>query len=95
MSFPWHLEQFYSSDHVTRLQGKLVLTGKLGDIIRESAQTALSWVRSHLSELYFSADTRSPQKIDFSAIDVHIHMPAGATPKDGRSNEVRVSVSGL
>ncbi|HKQ39287.1 MAG TPA: endopeptidase La, partial [Verrucomicrobiae bacterium] len=59
-------------------KGKLLLTGSLGDVMKESAQTALSYLRSQSKRL----------KIDpkeFDRYDVHIHVPAGATPKDGPS----------
>ena len=56
----------------------LVLTGQLGDVMKESAQTALSYVRSILSEL-------GVDELDFGRKQVHVHVPAGATPKDGPS----------
>jgi ATP-dependent Lon protease len=60
--------------------GKLTITGQLGDVMRESAQAALSWVRAHLVEVApeLPADW-------FAHQDVHVHVPAGATPKDGPS----------
>jgi ATP-dependent Lon protease len=58
-------------------QGKLMLTGQLGDVMKESAQIALSLLRSNLSHIVPSAD--------FEKKDIHIHVPAGATPKDGPS----------
>jgi ATP-dependent Lon protease len=61
-----------------RGQGGLVLTGPLGDVMKESARIALTYVKSHASEL----------GIDERALDgreLHIHVPAGATPKDGPS----------
>lgn len=57
---------------------KLILTGMLGDVMRESAQAALSYIRSHLSSLGIE-----PSKIEGKAI--HIHVPEGAIPKDGPS----------
>jgi ATP-dependent Lon protease len=56
----------------------LVLTGMLGDVMRESAQTAVSWVRSHAQEL--GVDPAA-----FEGRTLHIHVPAGAVPKDGPS----------
>jgi ATP-dependent Lon protease len=64
----------------TRMKGSktLTLTGQLGDVMKESAQTALSWVRSHVSELGVRSDY-------WDTSDIHIHVPAGAIPKDGPS----------
>ncbi|WP_262032338.1 endopeptidase La [Microvirga sp. Mcv34] len=64
----------------TRTPGKggLILTGQLGDVMRESAQTALSLVKS-------KAATLGIQPKVFERSDIHIHVPAGATPKDGPS----------
>ncbi|MBA2350395.1 MAG: endopeptidase La [Burkholderiales bacterium] len=58
--------------------GKLILTGQLGDVMKESAQAALSLVKSK------SADFLIPAEL-FEKNDIHIHVPAGATPKDGPS----------
>jgi ATP-dependent Lon protease len=60
--------------------GKLVITGQLGDVMRESAQLALTWVRGHAERL-------APDLPDnwFAEHDIHLHVPAGATPKDGPS----------
>jgi ATP-dependent Lon protease len=62
----------------SRGKGGFSLTGQLGDVMRESAQIALSYVRSHASSLGVDPDV-------FSESDVHIHVPAGAVPKDGPS----------
>ena len=58
--------------------GKLTVTGQIGDVMRESAQAALSWVRGHSEVLGLKSDW-------FAERDVHIHVPAGAVPKDGPS----------
>lgn len=58
--------------------GKMVLTGKLGDVMKESAQTAISYVRANAEK--FGIDP-----VIFKDHDIHIHVPEGATPKDGPS----------
>jgi ATP-dependent Lon protease len=64
----------------------LLLTGQLGDVMKESGQTALSWVRSILAEI--GVDER-----DFGRKQVHVHVPAGATPKDGPSAGVAIATA--
>lgn len=59
-------------------KGLLLLTGQLGDVMKESAQAALSYARAHAAE--FGIDQTA-----FTAYDLHIHVPAGAVPKDGPS----------
>jgi ATP-dependent Lon protease len=64
----------------------LTLTGQLGDVMKESAQAALSWVRSHTRELAIAPDF-------WERSDIHIHVPAGAIPKDGPSAGVTMAVA--
>lgn len=59
-------------------KGKLTLTGQLGDVMKESAQAALSYARAHAQEFNISQKS-------FTNYDLHIHVPAGAIPKDGPS----------
>ncbi|MEG0381437.1 MAG: S16 family serine protease, partial [Kurthia sp.] len=63
---------------ITPGKGKIILTGKLGDVMKESAQTALSFVRSKLDLLKVESNY-------FEEHDVHVHVPEGAVPKDGPS----------
>ncbi|MBN2711349.1 MAG: endopeptidase La, partial [Planctomycetes bacterium] len=72
----------------TKMAGKknLLLTGKLGDVIKESAHAALSWIRTHAFELNIHEDF-------FESSDIHIHFPEGATPKDGPSAGVALVAS--
>jgi ATP-dependent Lon protease len=67
-------------------QGELRLTGSLGDVMRESAEAARSWIQSHASELGLPAD-------QFSKVDLHVHVPQGAVPKDGPSAGVAMVTS--
>ncbi len=67
-------------------KGNLTITGQLGDVMRESAQAALSWVRSHAEELGLEENW-------FAEHDVHIHVPAGAVPKDGPSAGITIATA--
>jgi ATP-dependent Lon protease len=68
--------------------GRLTITGQLGDVMKESAQAALSWVRGHERRL-------NPDLPDnwFAEHDIHIHVPAGAVPKDGPSAGVAMATA--
>jgi len=67
--------------------GRLLLTGQLGEVMKESAQAALTLVRSSQRELGLPADE------DLARSDIHVHVPAGATPKDGPSAGVAMTMA--
>jgi ATP-dependent Lon protease len=67
-------------------KGELTVTGQLGDVMKESASAALSWVRSHAADLGAEPDW-------FARNDIHIHVPAGAVPKDGPSAGVTIATA--
>jgi ATP-dependent Lon protease len=72
--------------NLSRGKGALILTGQLGDVMKESAQTALSYIKS-------KSDFLGIQTSLFSEYDVHLHVPAGAVPKDGPSAGVAICMA--
>jgi ATP-dependent Lon protease len=76
------------SVEVTKMPGKedFILTGQLGEVMRESARAGLSWIRAHAEELGVSREM-------FEKNTLHIHVPAGAIPKDGPSAGITMAVA--
>jgi ATP-dependent Lon protease len=72
----------------TRMKGNgnLAITGQLGEVMKESAQAAMSYVKAHARELGIADDA-------FEKVDVHLHVPAGAIPKDGPSAGVTILIA--
>ncbi len=79
-------EILFIESSLSRGKGKLTLSGQLGDVMKESAVTALSYLKSHADELGIHYKT-------FDHYDLHIHVPAGAVPKDGPSAGVAMITS--
>ena len=75
---PYGGEVLYIETQVVTGKGRLSLTGQLGDVMKESASAAVTYARAHVAKLGLDPDFASEK-------DIHIHVPAGATPKDGPS----------
>jgi ATP-dependent Lon protease len=67
-------------------KGRLTITGQLGEVMQESAQAALSWVRAHAVDLGLEPEW-------FRMNDIHLHVPAGAVPKDGPSAGITMATA--
>eukprot|EP00210_Caulerpa_lentillifera_P005658 g5411.t1 len=73
-------------------QGSLKLTGQLGEVLEESAEIALSWIKANSTRLDFPSSTKNPE-LDFHHCDVHVHLPSGGIQKDGPSAGITLAVA--
>jgi ATP-dependent Lon protease len=79
-------EILYVEASLSRGRGNLTLTGQLGDVMKESAQAAVSYARAHANKLGIEEDF-------YQKLDIHIHVPAGAIPKDGPSAGITMATA--
>jgi ATP-dependent Lon protease len=79
-------EILYVEASLSKGRGNLTLTGQLGEVMKESAQAAVSYARAHARTLGIEADF-------YQKLDIHIHVPAGAIPKDGPSAGITMATA--
>ena len=79
-------EVLYVEASLMRGKGELIITGQIGEVMQESARAALSYARSYLDKVGVKANT-------FENLDIHLHVPAGAIPKDGPSAGIAMATA--